>query len=159
MKYFTILLVLLMTPCFSAPESLFDQTVNLTGKAFGFGATLDNRAFREALQKAWTGHPREEVRKFLDIVVSRQAPLLSMRSGSSSSDLIMFWLPSDTDITAYGVLFIYDQEARTIRVSTSINIYPPNSLKPNPPNQTLQHNDPSYHVSCLRTPRASRGRG
>ena len=28
-----------------------------------------------------------------------------------------------------------------------------------PPNQALQHNDPSCHVSCLRTPRASRGRG
>jgi hypothetical protein len=27
------------------------------------------------------------------------------------------------------------------------------------PNQALQHNDPSCHVSCLRTPRASRGRG
>jgi len=26
-------------------------------------------------------------------------------------------------------------------------------------NQALQHNDPSCHVSCLRTPRASRGRG
>jgi len=29
----------------------------------------------------------------------------------------------------------------------------------NTPNQALQHNDPSCHVSCLRTPRASRGRG
>jgi hypothetical protein len=29
----------------------------------------------------------------------------------------------------------------------------------NEPNQALQHNDPSCHVSCLRTPRASRGRG
>jgi len=29
----------------------------------------------------------------------------------------------------------------------------------NPPNQALQHNDPSCHVSCLRTPRASWGRG
>jgi hypothetical protein len=28
-----------------------------------------------------------------------------------------------------------------------------------PPNQALQHNDPSCHVSCLRTPRASRDRG
>jgi len=28
-----------------------------------------------------------------------------------------------------------------------------------PANQALQHNDPSCHVSCLRTPRASRGRG
>jgi hypothetical protein len=28
-----------------------------------------------------------------------------------------------------------------------------------PPNQTLQHNDPSCHVPCLRTYRASRGRG
>jgi len=27
------------------------------------------------------------------------------------------------------------------------------------PNQALQHNDPGCHVSCLRTPRASRGRG
>ena len=27
------------------------------------------------------------------------------------------------------------------------------------PNQALQHNDPSCHVLCLRTPRASRGRG
>ena len=27
------------------------------------------------------------------------------------------------------------------------------------PNQALQHNDPSCHESCLRTPRASRGRG
>jgi len=27
------------------------------------------------------------------------------------------------------------------------------------PNQALQHNDPSSHVSCLRTPRASRDRG
>jgi hypothetical protein len=27
------------------------------------------------------------------------------------------------------------------------------------PNQALQHNDPSCHVSCLRTPRASRSRG
>ena len=27
------------------------------------------------------------------------------------------------------------------------------------PNQALQHNDPSCHASCLRTPRASRGRG
>jgi hypothetical protein len=27
------------------------------------------------------------------------------------------------------------------------------------PNQALQHNDPSCHVSCLRTPRANRGRG
>ena len=27
------------------------------------------------------------------------------------------------------------------------------------PNQALQHNDPSCHVSCLRTPRASRDRG
>ena len=27
------------------------------------------------------------------------------------------------------------------------------------PNQALQHNDPSCHVSCFRTPRASRGRG
>ena len=27
------------------------------------------------------------------------------------------------------------------------------------PNQALQHNDPSCHVSCLRTPRASWGRG
>jgi chloramphenicol 3-O-phosphotransferase len=26
-------------------------------------------------------------------------------------------------------------------------------------NQALQHNDPGCHVSCLRTPRASRGRG
>jgi hypothetical protein len=26
-------------------------------------------------------------------------------------------------------------------------------------NQALQHNDPSCHESCLRTPRASRGRG
>jgi len=26
-------------------------------------------------------------------------------------------------------------------------------------NQALQHNDPSCHVSCLRTPHASRGRG
>jgi hypothetical protein len=26
-------------------------------------------------------------------------------------------------------------------------------------NQALQHNDPSSHASCLRTPRASRGRG
>jgi hypothetical protein len=26
-------------------------------------------------------------------------------------------------------------------------------------NQALQHNDPSCHVPCLRTPRASRGRG
>jgi hypothetical protein len=34
-------------------------------------------------------------------------------------------------------------------------------LKPieNPPNQALQHNDPSCHVSCFRTPRASWGRG
>jgi ribosomal protein S18 acetylase RimI-like enzyme len=29
----------------------------------------------------------------------------------------------------------------------------------NRPNQALQHNDPSCHESCLRTPRASRGRG
>jgi len=29
----------------------------------------------------------------------------------------------------------------------------------NPPNQAVQHNDPSCHESCLRTPRASRGRG
>ena len=29
----------------------------------------------------------------------------------------------------------------------------------NTPNQALQHNDPSCHESCLRTPRASRGRG
>jgi hypothetical protein len=29
----------------------------------------------------------------------------------------------------------------------------------NRPNQALQHNDPSCHVSCLRTPRASRCRG
>ena len=28
-----------------------------------------------------------------------------------------------------------------------------------PPNQALQHNDPSCHESCLRTPRASCGRG
>jgi hypothetical protein len=28
-----------------------------------------------------------------------------------------------------------------------------------PANQALQHNDPSCHESCLRTPRASRGRG
>ena len=28
-----------------------------------------------------------------------------------------------------------------------------------PPNQALQHNDPSCHVPCLRTNRASRGRG
>jgi len=27
------------------------------------------------------------------------------------------------------------------------------------PNKALQHNDPSCHESCLRTPRASRGRG
>jgi len=27
------------------------------------------------------------------------------------------------------------------------------------PNQALQHNDPSCHESCLRTPRASRDRG
>jgi ribosomal protein S18 acetylase RimI-like enzyme len=27
------------------------------------------------------------------------------------------------------------------------------------PNQALKHNDPSCHASCLRTPRASRGRG
>jgi len=27
------------------------------------------------------------------------------------------------------------------------------------PNQALQHNDPNCHESCLRTPRASRGRG
>jgi len=27
------------------------------------------------------------------------------------------------------------------------------------PNQALQHNDPSCHESCLRTPPASRGRG
>jgi len=27
------------------------------------------------------------------------------------------------------------------------------------PNQALQHNDPSCHVPCLRTPRASWGRG
>ena len=27
------------------------------------------------------------------------------------------------------------------------------------PNQALQHNDPGCHESCLRTPRASRGRG
>jgi uncharacterized membrane protein YebE (DUF533 family) len=27
------------------------------------------------------------------------------------------------------------------------------------PNQAVQHNDPSCHESCLRTPRASRGRG
>jgi len=31
--------------------------------------------------------------------------------------------------------------------------------KKNPPNQALQHNDPSCHGSCLRTPRASWGRG
>ena len=31
--------------------------------------------------------------------------------------------------------------------------------KINEPNQALQHNDPSCHVSCLRTPRASRARG
>jgi hypothetical protein len=37
---------------------------------------------------------------------------------------------------------------------------PINEFKqPNPPNQALQHNDPSCHVSCLRTPRASQGRG
>jgi len=35
---------------------------------------------------------------------------------------------------------------------------PPEELKTEP-NQALQHNDPSCHVSCLRTPRASRGRG
>jgi len=29
----------------------------------------------------------------------------------------------------------------------------------NTPNQALQHNDPSCHESCLRTPRASRDRG
>ena len=29
----------------------------------------------------------------------------------------------------------------------------------NEPNQALQHNDPSCHVSCFRTPRASWGRG
>jgi len=29
----------------------------------------------------------------------------------------------------------------------------------NRPNQALQHNDPSCHESCLRTPRASRDRG
>jgi hypothetical protein len=29
----------------------------------------------------------------------------------------------------------------------------------NTPNQALQHNDPSCHVPCLRTYRASRGRG
>ena len=27
------------------------------------------------------------------------------------------------------------------------------------PNQALQHNDPSCHVPCVRTDRASRGRG
>jgi len=32
-------------------------------------------------------------------------------------------------------------------------------IKPMKPNQALQHNDSSCHVSCLRTPRASRGRG
>jgi hypothetical protein len=32
-------------------------------------------------------------------------------------------------------------------------------MKTTEPNQALQHNDPSCHVSCLRTPRASRGRG
>ena len=32
-------------------------------------------------------------------------------------------------------------------------------LKMKTPNQALQHNDPSCHESCLRTPRASRGRG
>jgi inorganic pyrophosphatase len=32
-------------------------------------------------------------------------------------------------------------------------------VKSEKPNKALQHNDPSCHVSCLRTPRASRGRG
>jgi len=31
--------------------------------------------------------------------------------------------------------------------------------KENPPNQALQHNDPSCHAPCVRTCRASRGRG
>jgi len=31
--------------------------------------------------------------------------------------------------------------------------------EPKPANQALQHNDPSCHMSCLRTPRASWGRG
>jgi hypothetical protein len=39
-------------------------------------------------------------------------------------------------------------------------VVPINEFKqPKPPNQALQHNDPSCHVPCLRTYRASRGRG
>ena len=43
-----------------------------------------------------------------------------------------------------------------------IDLFDEKDLQPKqgrPPNQALQHNDPSCHVSCFRTPRASRGRG
>jgi len=44
-------------------------------------------------------------------------------------------------------------------VSGLIVQYVKHRVKKQTPNQALQHNDPSCHVSCVRTPRASRGRG
>jgi len=45
------------------------------------------------------------------------------------------------------------------QASKAIDILTDLSAQLTEPNQALQHNDPSCHESCLRTPRASQGRG
>jgi hypothetical protein len=54
-----------------------------------------------------------------------------------------------------------DEPKTSCSVSMSFDQVSADDEKPKgiPPNQALQHNDPSCHESCLRTPRASRGRG
>jgi hypothetical protein len=55
----------------------------------------------------------------------------------------------------------HDEKGAIITESQWLNIYGNEKLPidKRKPNQALQHNDPSCHASCLRTPRASRGRG
>jgi len=64
---------------------------------------------------------------------------------------------TSTDMLAAGVVWI-------VRKVFRYGFVPPEGYRKKQinrgkPNQALQHNDPSCHVPCLRTYRASRGRG
>ena len=71
---------------------------------------------------------------------------ISLKPGAWISAPHKFELPKEAD----GLFLIREYYYGTVWVVLKVT---------KRPNQALQHNDPSCHESCLRTPRASRGRG
>src|ERR1035437_1465843 len=119
--------------------------------------------YRDGEGGQWIFYDNRAVEGFL-AVFRLAVPLDTEGPAESTTDMIFtyrvdgkevskFILCRDGELFHDGQWFVVDKDW-LYRWQSKYD--PKNSRRPN---QALQHNDPSCHESCLRTPRASRGRG